>query len=54
MNVGRSVPLGLVLALTLTLVGGLVEPAASQEKPEGEMRFALYVTISPSGSTRAR
>lgn len=24
-----------------------LEPAAAQSKPEGEMRWALYVTLSP-------
>ena len=37
--------LALACALALTLVG--TAPAASQPKPEGEMRWALYVTLAP-------
>jgi peptide/nickel transport system substrate-binding protein len=35
------------LALSCLLVVGAPRDAAAQAKPEGEMRFALYVTISP-------
>src|SRR5262245_26073416 len=38
--------LGLVLGVALT--GVLSEPAAPQAKTEGEMRWALYVTLSPA------
>ena len=39
----------LALALTLSaLVLGRPGPAAAQGKPEGEMRFALYVTLAPA------
>src|ERR671918_1521062 len=38
--------LGLVLACAL-LVSGLPDEGAAQPKPEGEMRWALYVTLSP-------
>src|SRR5438105_5291377 len=37
-------------AITLAcalLLGALAGPAAAQTKPEGEMRWALYVTLSP-------
>ncbi len=37
-------------AITLVcvlLIGALAGPAAAQTKPEGEMRWALYVTLSP-------
>jgi peptide/nickel transport system substrate-binding protein len=34
-------------ALTVLLSGGLVGDAAAQTTPEGEMRWALYVTLSP-------
>src|SRR5207244_5939777 len=37
-------------AITLVCVlrmGALAGPAAAQTKPEGEMRWALYVTLSP-------
>jgi peptide/nickel transport system substrate-binding protein len=33
--------------LCLVLVGGAGKEAAAQPKPEGEMRWALYVTLSP-------
>jgi peptide/nickel transport system substrate-binding protein len=39
--------LGSVLVLCALLTAGLFEPAAAQPKPEGEMRWALYVTLSP-------
>ena len=42
----RAVWCGLLLA-TLLLGGGLGEEAAAQAKPEGELRWALYVTLSP-------
>ena len=35
----------LVVAL---FVGAGLSPAAAQAKPEGEMRWALYVTLSPA------
>ncbi len=36
-----------VTALCVLLVSGLVTGAAAQQKPQGEMRFALYVTLAP-------
>jgi peptide/nickel transport system substrate-binding protein len=45
MNGKRHLALGCVLAVMLVVGGGLVEPATAQ--PEGEMRWALYVTLSP-------
>jgi hypothetical protein len=30
------------------LAGGVFSSAAAQTKPEGEMRWALYVTVAPS------
>src|ERR1700704_3742735 len=42
----RHLILGCALAL-LVAAGGAIEPAAAQAKPEGEMRWALYVTLSP-------
>src|SRR5438876_8418778 len=36
-----------VLLLVSLLVAGLVTDAGAQAKPEGEMRWALYVTLSP-------
>src|SRR5438128_4299174 len=35
------------MLLSLLLAGGLSNPAAAQTEPEGEMRFALYVTLAP-------
>jgi peptide/nickel transport system substrate-binding protein len=46
MDRGRSLVLGVVLAGVL-LVAALVGEGAAQAKPEGEMRWALYVTLSP-------
>jgi peptide/nickel transport system substrate-binding protein len=43
----RHLILGCALALMLVAAGGLSEPAAAQAKPEGEMRWALYVTLAP-------
>src|SRR5690348_11613100 len=34
------------LGLALSLAG--TEPGSAQTKPEGEMRFAVYVTIAPA------
>ena len=45
MNGTRSV--ALLVSLCTLLAGGIFDPAASQAKPEGEMRWALYVTLSP-------
>jgi peptide/nickel transport system substrate-binding protein len=39
--------LGSVLVLCAVLTAGRFEPAAAQPKPEGEMRWALYVTLAP-------
>jgi hypothetical protein len=35
----------LALAALLVLFAGLVSGAAAQAKPEGEMRWAMYVTL---------
>src|SRR5437867_7134823 len=43
----RIKALGLVLAVTICLFP-LTAPPASAYVPEGEMRWALYVTISPA------
>jgi peptide/nickel transport system substrate-binding protein len=48
MNRSRMMALGLAIALTLPLLFGAPAPAAAQAKPDGEMRFAMYVTISPT------
>ena len=40
---------GVLAAVGVMLLAGvLVRPAAAQTKPEGEMRWALYVTLSPT------
>src|SRR5712692_10971913 len=46
-NRERHVALGCVLAVILILGAGIFEPATAQSKPEGEMRWALYVTLAP-------
>jgi len=46
MNGKRRLVLGIVLVCAL-LADGRVNPAVGQSKPEGEMRWALYVTLSP-------
>jgi peptide/nickel transport system substrate-binding protein len=43
----RSLALGGALSLIALLAGRSVEDAAAQARPEGEMRWALYVTLSP-------
>jgi peptide/nickel transport system substrate-binding protein len=42
----RDFALAITLACAL-LMGALAGPTAAQTKPEGEMRWALYVTLSP-------
>jgi peptide/nickel transport system substrate-binding protein len=42
----RRLALGCALACAL-IAGGLTRESAGQSKPEGEMRWALYVTLSP-------
>jgi peptide/nickel transport system substrate-binding protein len=44
----RRLILGCALALILVAAAGLLEPAGAQAKPEGEMRWALYVTLAPT------
>ena len=44
----RAVALGMVVALAWTLLLGTVAPAAAEPKPDGEMRFAFYVTLAPA------
>ena len=46
-SVARSFAVAAAL-LCLVLVGSVGEEAAAQPKPEGEMRWALYVTLSPT------
>src|SRR5678810_587783 len=46
MTYSRNLALGCIALVVILLAGGLDRPAA-QNKPEGEMRWALYVTLSP-------
>ena len=46
MDRGRSLVLGVVLGCVL-FAAAFVGEGAAQPKPEGEMRWALYVTLSP-------
>jgi peptide/nickel transport system substrate-binding protein len=44
----RRRPLGVLLLASLLLCLGLAGDGEAQAKPEGEMRWALYITISPN------
>jgi ABC-type transport system substrate-binding protein len=44
----RTRRVALVVSLCTVLVGGIADPAAPQPRPEGEMRWALYVTLAPA------
>src|SRR5689334_6928221 len=46
MNGTRGVALALALVLSTTIAMAPT-PASGQARPEGEMRWALYVTLSP-------
>ena len=37
----------MAIAICALLTGGFPGRASAQSKPEGEMRWALYVTLSP-------
>src|SRR5499426_389655 len=43
----RSLGLGCLLLLSTALLIGTADRAQAQPKPEGEMRWALYVTLAP-------
>jgi peptide/nickel transport system substrate-binding protein len=43
----RSLAVGALFLLGSLLSSGLVDGATAQAKPEGEMRWALYVTVAP-------
>ena len=45
MNLTRPLALGCVLLLSVLFAGGVPGDASAQPKPEGEMRWALYVTL---------
>jgi len=47
MNATRPLALGCVAAVMLIMAGGHVESGQAQARAEGEMRWALYVTLSP-------
>ena len=47
MNVRRNLAIGCLSLVLVILAGGLLDRPAAQTKPEGEMRWALYVTLSP-------
>ena len=44
----RRRPLGVLLLASLLLCLGFAGAGAAQAKPDGEMRWALYITISPN------
>jgi peptide/nickel transport system substrate-binding protein len=44
----RSLAVGVAILLGMLLAGGGRDEARAQTKPEGEMRWALYVTLSPA------
>src|SRR5512132_2277241 len=44
----RNLALGCLALVLALLAGGLIGRPAAQTRPEGEMRWALYVTISPN------
>src|SRR5438874_8741771 len=43
----RRLAIGCLALVFVCLAGGLFDRPAAQTKPEGEMRWALYVTLSP-------
>jgi peptide/nickel transport system substrate-binding protein len=47
MNDKRRLALSSLALVVALLAGGLLDRSAAQNKPEGEMRWALYVTLSP-------
>jgi peptide/nickel transport system substrate-binding protein len=47
MNDRRRLAIGGLALVFVFLAGGLLDQSAAQTKPEGEMRWALYVTLSP-------
>src|SRR5438552_18182971 len=47
MNGKRRRGLGCVFLVCAALAAGLPDEGAAQSRPEGEMRWALYVTLSP-------
>jgi peptide/nickel transport system substrate-binding protein len=47
MNVRRNLAIGCLALVLAILAGCLLDRPAAQTKPEGEMWWALYVTLSP-------
>src|SRR5688572_24256498 len=47
MNGSRRLALVSILLICALLAGSVAPPVGAQNKPEGEMRWALYVTLSP-------
>src|SRR5262247_2269694 len=47
MTFRRRLSIGCAVLVMALLAGGLLDRPAAQVKPEGEMRWALYVTLSP-------
>ena len=47
MNDKRRLAIGCLALVFALLAAGLLDQPAAQTKPEGEMRWALYVTLSP-------
>src|SRR5882762_9851133 len=47
MNDRRRLAIGGLALVFVFLADGLLDQSAAQTKPEGEMRWALYVTLSP-------
>ena len=47
MNDKRRLVIGCVVLMLVFFAGGQFDRSAAQNKPEGEMRWALYVTLSP-------
>ena len=43
----RRLAIGCLALVFVCLAGGLFDRPAAQTKPQGEMRWALYVTLSP-------
>jgi peptide/nickel transport system substrate-binding protein len=47
MTTTRRLALTSIVLVCVVLAGGRLDPGAAQAKPDGEMRWALYVTLSP-------
>jgi hypothetical protein len=47
MNDRRPLALAALIFVAILLAGGLHDRGAAQAKPDGEVRWALYVTLTP-------